>query len=195
MVAVNLKQFTVDDYHRMSELEILSPTERTELINGEIVVMAAKGTAHASTVSVINRLLIRLLGEEAFTRPQDPVQLNDRSEPEPDIAVVRLDPLAYSTRHPAPEDVLLLIEVASSSLQYDLEVKAPMYAAAGIADYWILDVIERELHVFRQPAGNHYQSHSVLAAALSIMPIAFAELEIQISDMLPPQATGAEDCA
>ncbi len=192
MVAAGPKRFTVNDYHRMSELEILSPTERTELINGEIITMVAKGTAHTSAVLVINRLLSNLLGEKAFIQCQDPVQLSDRSEPEPDIAVVRLDPLAYSTRHPTPEDVLLLVEVASSSLQYDLEVKAPMYAAASIADYWILDVIERELHVFRQPAGDRYQSHSVLAAALSITPVAFADLEIQISQMLPPQLTGTD---
>lgn len=192
MVAAGPKRFTVDDYHRMSELEILSPTEHTELINGEIVVMAAKGTAHASAVLLTHQLLTKLLNWQLFVRCEAPICLNDRSEPEPDIAVVQLDPLAYSTRHPTPEDVLLLIEVASSSLQYDLEVKAPLYAAAGIADYWILDVIERELHVFRQPVGNRYQSHSVLAAALSITPIAFADLEIQISHMLPPQIAGTD---
>ncbi|MGB3291506.1 MAG: Uma2 family endonuclease [Phormidesmis sp.] len=190
MVAVEPKRFTADDYHRMSELEILSATERTELINGQIMTMAAKSAAHASAGSIINHFLTGLLGEKAFIQSHNPVQLNDCSEPEPDIAVVRLDPLFYSTRHPVPEDVLLLIEVADSSLQYDLEVKAPMYAAAGIADYWILDVIERELHVFRQPVGDYYQSHAVLAAALSVAPIAFAELEILISDMLPPQIAG-----
>ena len=192
MVAAGPKRFTVDDYHRMSELEILSPVERTELINGEIVVMAAKGTAHASAVLLTQRLLTRMIGWQLFVRSEAPIQLNDRSEPEPDITVVRLDPLAYSTHHPTPKDVLLLIEVADSSFKHDLEVKAPTYAAAGIVDYWILDVIERELHVFRQPLGDRYQSHSVLAATLSITPVAFADLDIQISDMLPPQTGGTD---
>ncbi|MGB3298407.1 MAG: Uma2 family endonuclease [Phormidesmis sp.] len=187
MISVQPKRFTLKQYHDMSELGILSPTERTELINGEIVTMAAKVTAHTSAVLVTHHLLIKFLSERAFVQCQDPIQLSDRSEPEPDVAVVKLDPLAYSTRHPAPEDVLLLIEVAGSSLKYDLENEAPIYAAANIADYWILDVIERELHVFRQPANGRYQSHLVLASALSISPLAFNDLEIQILDMLPPQ--------
>ena len=187
MIAVQSKRFTVDQYHRMSELGILSPVERTELINGEVITMAAKGTAHTSAVLVTHHLLINLLAGSVFVQSQDPITLNDYSEPEPDIAVVKLDPLAYSTRHPGPEDVLLLIEVAGSSLKYDLETKAPMYAIAGIQDYWILDVLERSLHVFRQPAKGQYQSHLVLASALSISPLAFSKLEIQVSDMLPPQ--------
>lgn len=189
MVSVQPKRFTVKQYHDMSELGILSSTERTELINGEIITMAAKGTAHTSAVLVTHHLLIKLLSGRVFVQCQDPIQLSNRSEPEPDIAVVKLDPLAYSTRHPTPEDVLLLIEVAGSSLKYDLEDKAPMYAAASIADYWILDVVERELHVFRQPADGQYQSHLVLTSALSISPLAFNELEIQIIDMLPPQSS------
>lgn len=187
MVAAQTRRFTVDEYIRMGELGILTAHERTELIDGDIITMIAKGTAHTAATSRTQELLQESLGRRVFVRVQDPIRLSEYSEPEPDIVVAMRDPLAYSTHHPVPEEVLLAIEVADSSLKYDLETKAPLYAAAEIREYWVLDVLDRQLYVFRQPVEGKYQVQMILAAALSVTPLAFAELTLSIADMLPPQ--------
>ncbi|NJL88137.1 MAG: Uma2 family endonuclease [Leptolyngbyaceae cyanobacterium SM1_1_3] len=187
MIAIQPRRFTVSEYYRMSELGILQPTERTELIAGEIISMAAKGTAHTSAVLLTQDLFKEGLGRRVFVRSQDPIHLSETSEPEPDIVVAVRDPLAYSTHHPTPAEILLVIEVADSSLSYDLKTKAPLYAQASITDYWVLDVIARQLYVFRHPAAGQYQSQTILAAALEIAPLAFADFAIQVAQMLPPQ--------
>ena len=187
MVAAQTRRFTVDEYIRMSELGILAPTERTELVNGEIISTAAKGTAHVSATTRTKTLLEIALHTQAIIRVQDPIQLDDFSEPEPDIVIAKCDRLAYSTHHPEPDGVLLVIEIADFSLKYDREVKAPLYAAAGINDYWILDVINRQLYTFRQPVNGHYQEPMILAATLQVAPLAFPALNLKIAEMLPPQ--------
>ncbi|MEM0980679.1 MAG: Uma2 family endonuclease [Cyanobacteria bacterium P01_H01_bin.58] len=103
------------------------------------------------------------------------------------LRLAKCDRLTYSTHHPRPDEVLLVIEVADSSLKYDREVKAPLYEAAGIQDYWILDVIEHQLYTFRQPMNGHYQEQMILAATLQVAPLAFLALKLAIADMLPPQ--------
>lgn len=163
MVASQTRRFTVDEYTRMSELGILAETEHTELINGEIVTMVAKGFAHASATTRIKTIFELALQNQAIIRVQDPIRLSNHSEPESDITIAACDPLAYSTHHPSPKEVWLVIEVADSSLKYDLETKAPMYAAAGIEEYWILDVIERQLYTFRQPKDGRYQAQTPMA--------------------------------
>lgn len=149
--------------------------------------MIAKGFAHTSAV-LRTQECFQALGRRVFVRAQNPIRLDNYSEPEPDIVIARRAPLAYSNHHPNPDEVLLVIEVADSSLKYDLETKAPMYAAAGIKDYWILDVIERQLYTFRQPKDSRYQAQSILAETLEVSPLAFDELIIQIADLLPPLA-------
>ncbi|MGD1951418.1 MAG: Uma2 family endonuclease [Leptolyngbyaceae cyanobacterium] len=186
MVAVQTRRFTVNEYVRMSELGILAPDERTELINGEIITMIAKGFAHAAATTRTKTLLELALHRRVIIRVQDPIQLSEHSEPEPDIVIAKSDLLAYGTHHPRPDEVLLTIEVADSSLKYDLETKAPLYAAAGIQEYWVLDVVERKLYTFRQLENGHYQAQGILAETLEISPLAFEDLTIQIADMLPP---------
>ncbi|MEM8805803.1 MAG: Uma2 family endonuclease [Cyanobacteria bacterium P01_G01_bin.38] len=187
MVAIQTRRFTVEEYIRMSELGILAPAERTELVNGEIITMTAKGTAHTSATTLTKTVFELGLRNQAIIRVQDLIYLNDYSEPEPDIVIAVQDLLACSTHHPRPDEVLLAIEVADTSLRYDLETKAPMYAAAGINEYWGLDVIERQLHVFRQPADGRYQEQSILAETLEVAPLAFPDLIVPISQMLPPK--------
>ena len=189
MLTVQPRPFTVTEYHRMSELEILALGERTELLDGQIIVMAAKGTAHSSATTLTQDLLREQLGRRVFVRSQEPIHLSDDSEPEPDVVLAVRDSLAYSTHHPTVAEVLLAIEVADSSLKYDLEVKAIAYARAGILDYWVLDVVDRRLHVFRQPDQGVYQSQAILAETLEITPIAFPDCTLSIREMLPPIAT------
>lgn len=191
MFVVQPRRFTVHEYHRMSELGILTAGERTELIDGQILTMAAKGTAHSSATNRIKSrfelgLFERNLTRSAIVRVQDPIHLSDHSEPEPDIVLAVADPLDYSLHHPTAAEVLLLIEVADSSLRYDLEVKASVYAQANIADYWVVDVVDRQLHLFRQPATDGYQLQMTLAATFTVTPIAFPDWTIEISDLLPP---------
>jgi Uma2 family endonuclease len=183
---LNLRLWTVADYHRMAETGILDEDERVELLEGKIIWMSAKGTAHRSAVGRTDYLLKNRLGNGAWVSIQDPIQLNQRSEPEPDVAVVQIDPLDYADHHPTPSEVYLIIEVADSSLKFDCETKALAYAQAGIADYWVLDVVERQLYVFREPNEEGYQSKVILGEDARISPLQFADLQIVVLEMLPP---------
>jgi Uma2 family endonuclease len=182
----HLKHWQVSDYHRMSELGILDPTERTELIAGHITLMVAKGTLHVITLQLLTRELFNQLGQTALIRTQAPIHLNDFSEPEPDLAIVQGSILDYANHHPQPADIYLVIEVADSTLNYDCQVKDKLYAQAGIADYWVVDVKNRQVHIFRQPTSIGYDSHLILAASQTISPLAFTAVTISINSILPP---------
>ncbi|MFN7416297.1 MAG: Uma2 family endonuclease [Dolichospermum sp.] len=182
---LQLRLWTVDEYHRMAEAGIFEPSERVELLEGKIIWMIAKGTAHSSAVGRTNKLLQNRLGNQAWIAIQDPVKLNEQSEPEPDIAVVKIDPLDYADHHPTPAEVYLIIEVADSSLKLDTEIKAKAYSQAGIKDYWVLDVVKRELIVFRNPTAEGYQNREIITEHQNISPLDFPDLEIVVSQMLP----------
>jgi Uma2 family endonuclease len=186
MVSV-IRLLTVQDYHRMAEAGIFHPEERVELIAGQIIQMSAKGTAHEAAITRTERLLRNRLSNQVLCRLQSPVQLDNYSEPEPDVAVVMPNPLDYDDHHPTPSEVFLIIEVADSSLKYDREKKAPMYAKAGITDYWVLDVIGRKLYVYRSPSQTGYQSKMILSEEATISPLAFPECLITVKEMLRPQ--------
>ena len=183
---LTIRLWTVEEYHQMAAAGIFHPEERVELIAGQILTMSAKGTAHTAAVRRTARILRNLLADRAEVYTQDPIQLDDFSEPEPDIAVVRIDPLDYVERHPTTSEVYLLIEVADSSFKYDRETKGKAYAKSGIADYWVLDVNDRKLHVFREPTQEGYQSEVILLEETSVLPLQFPTLEIALQDMLPP---------
>ncbi|MEG3975769.1 Uma2 family endonuclease [Microcoleus sp. herbarium8] len=181
-----LRKWTVKEYHKLGEMGFFHPEERVELIEGNIIKISAKGTVHASATRRTASLLHNLVGNQAAVYTQDPIALDDNSEPEPDIAVVRIDPLDYATHHPTPSEVYLIIEVADSSLAYDREIKAKIYARSRIADYWVLNVNDRQLHVFREPADDEYQSEVILGEFSSISPLQFPDFNISIGEMLPP---------
>jgi Uma2 family endonuclease len=182
-----VKYWTVQDYHRMSELGILAADERTELINGQIVLMAAKGTPHVLALRLLAKALDALFNElPVFISTQDPIQLNDFSEPEPDLAVIRGTELDYADRHPHPRDIELVVEVADSTLKQDCEVKDKLYAQAGIADYWVLDLKSRQLHIFRNPTPTGYTSHLILTEPNQVSPLAFPNLTLTLTAILPP---------
>ncbi|MGI2906322.1 Uma2 family endonuclease [Tolypothrix sp. VBCCA 56010] len=184
--SLNLRLWTVADYHRMAETGILDEDERVELLEGKIIWMSAKGTAHRSAVGRTDYLLKNRLRNRAWVSIQDPIKLNQRSEPEPDVAVVQIDPLDYADHHPTPSEVYLIIEVADSSLKFDCETKGKAYAQAGIADYWVIDVVNRQLYVFREPNEEGYQSKVILGEDARISPLQFADLQIVVLEMLPP---------
>ncbi len=185
---INLRLWTVKEYHRMAEAGIFDEDERVELLEGKIIWMSAIGTAHRSAVGRTNKYLQKHLGDnnKAWISIQDPIQLDNYSEPEPDIAVVKIDSLDYADHHPTPDEVYLIIEVADTTFKKDCETKGKAYAAAGIVDYWVLDVINRQLHVFREPSENGYKSEVVLGEGDIISPLNFSDLSINILEMLPP---------
>ncbi len=148
--------FTVADYYRMTEAGVLREDSRVELIRGQIIDMAAIGTPHFGMVNRLVRILPSVLAGRGLLHVQNPVRLDDWSEPEPDITVLKPRADDYASAHPRPDDVLLLIEVADSSLDYDREVKAPLYAESGIIEYWIVNLRDHVVEVFRQAENGLY---------------------------------------
>lgn len=143
-------RFTVDEYEQMIETGVLTEDDRVELIRGEIVEKMPIGDRHAACVNRSTRLFVRLLGDRAIVAIQNPIRL-DGSEPEPDVAILRPRDDFYASGKPAAADVLLLIEVADTSLAFDRETKRALYAAAGIAEYWILNLLDESLEIHRGP--------------------------------------------
>lgn len=182
--AAEIRSLSVQDYHRMMAAGILAADERVELIEGQLYIMAAKGTAHSAAVTRMGRVLSQRLAGRALLRFQDPVQLNDFSEPEPDVAIVQIDPLDYEDHHPQPAEIFWLIEVADTTLQRDREIKAPAYGRAEIREYWILDVQQRSLFVFRSPGPEGYGTEQTLSEQDEISPLAFPDCIIQVKAFL-----------
>lgn len=148
--------FTVWDYHRMTEAGVLNEDSRVELIQGQIISMSPIGAPHSRMVNRLTRLLVPLVGARGIVSVQNPVRLDDGSEPQPDVTILhpRMDQDDAGT--PGPADVLLLIEVADSSLGFDRATKLPLYAEAGIRDYWIVNLQERAIEVHRSPEDGRY---------------------------------------
>ncbi|MFO0881688.1 MAG: Uma2 family endonuclease [Gemmataceae bacterium] len=155
MSLVRTRRFSVAEYEQLGKLGILGEHERVELIRGEIVQKMTIGELHAATVKRINRLFHRLLGEQVLVSVQDPVRLAD-SEPEPDVALLKPREDFYATGLPTGADVLLVVEVADSSLEYDRQEKGPLYAEAGIPEFWLVNLVEARLEVHRRPQGGRY---------------------------------------
>jgi Uma2 family endonuclease len=149
-------RLTVDDYYRMAEAGVLSPDDRTELIEGEIVDMAPIGSVHADVVMQLTQELFRAVGDRAAVRTQLPVRLSNRSEPQPDVALLKAKPGGYRRAHPTPEDVLLLIEVSDTTLRYDLGVKERLYATHEVSEYWVVDLVANRVWRHHDPRGAQY---------------------------------------
>jgi Uma2 family endonuclease len=182
----NLKYWTVQDYHRMSDLGILDPNERTELIAGQISLKTAKGTAHVITLQLLANNIQAQLGTTALICTQDPIRLDNFSEPEPDLAIVKGTMFDYAAHHPVPDDIYLVIEVADSTLKQDCQIKDKLYARSSIAEYWVVDIKNRQVHIFRDPTSTGYTSQLILSETHSISPLAFPEIVLSIASILPP---------
>lgn len=177
--------WTVEEYHHMVEVGIISPDERVELIEGEVISMAAKKPPHVVITELAGEHLRELFREVAHIRTQDPVYLNDRTEPEPDIAVVMPPLRRYLDHHPKPEEIFLIIEVADATLKLDTRKKAAAYASSKIADYWVVDALLRQVYVFREPVAGTYTKKSVLSENCTIKLLAFPEIEVVFQEFFP----------
>lgn len=156
------RHFTVTDFHRMGETGVLGEDERVELIEGEIIQMTPIGSPHGGRINQLNRLLIQAVGERAVVAVQNPVTLDEQSEPEPDLALLRPRADFYTDSHPGAADVLLLIEVADSSLRIDRDVKVPLYARHGIPEVWIVAIGERQVLRFAVPDQGGYRVREII---------------------------------
>jgi Uma2 family endonuclease len=167
------------EYDRLVELGAFAD-EHIELLAGMLVAMPPPhGAEHASLVSQLLATFVRAVGDRAIVRPQLPIALFDDSEPEPDIALV--SPGDY--RHEHPTRALLVVEIADSSLRRDREVKAALYAAANIPEYWIVNLIDRVVEVHRAPSGDRYTQVSRVASGASLQPGAFTDVVIEVATL------------
>ena len=182
---VTRRRFTVHEYHKMAEAGILHENDRTELIDGEIVEMSPIGGRHALCVSLLNRLLVRSVGERALVSPQNPVRLDELHEPQPDLTVIR--DRAYGRSLPTPEDTLLLIEVSDTTLAYDRNVKLPIYARAGIPEVWIVDVNGNRLERHTDPSGDLYRRVELVRSGEALASTTFPDLTFAVDDVLGPR--------
>lgn len=174
---LTLAQWTVADYHRMIAAGVLAD-RRVELLNGQIVEMAPEGPEHRYRCSGLGDRLRGLLGDRAWVSEAHPMTLDD-SEPEPDLAIVRLPRSDFRDCHPGPADLFWVIEIARSTLATDLTHKRDLYARVGILEYWVVDLINRQVVVFRQPeAGRYIQEETVRDRAIA--PLAFPDCAIDV---------------
>ena len=179
------RKFTVDEYYRMAEVGILKPDERVELIEGEILVMPPIGPEHAWNVDLASDFITRRIDERFIVRSQNPVRLSDASEPQPDIAIILRRPEGYLAAHPTPADVLLIIEVAHSSLEYDRNIKAHIYGRSGVPETWVRNLPEDCIERFTEPGPDGYARHTVHRRGETLTPVALPDLELAVGDLLP----------
>lgn len=165
-------RFSRDAYHRMFEIGVLNGDQRFELLDGDVYMMMSPiGPNQSNVTSRLNEFFVGCLPRELQCRIQQPVVVGDHSEPEPDVAIVRRRDAEYSSQHPGPADVVLLIEVAQSSLSIDLGLKSHVYAQSGIVEYWVVDLVNRKVIIHRDPTPTGYRTVSQFAADSTLTPV------------------------
>jgi Uma2 family endonuclease len=178
------RPITVGEFLRMGEVGILHPHDRVELIEGELIAMAPIGANHAGTVIALNDALTAAARGRALVSPQNPIQLNDRSLPQPDYAVLVPRADRYRSAHPRPHEVLLLVEVADSSLEYDHDVKRRLYARNGICELWIVNLVDGDVEVCRSPGPDGYASITAAGRTDVLEPERLPGARIRVADIL-----------
>jgi Uma2 family endonuclease len=181
--------WTQDELHRMAELGFFEG-QRAELIEGEIMVLSPQKASHYTATDQAADLLRQHFGKGFHVRMQGPLDLGPHSEPEPDVAVVQGSRASYKTRH--PKTAVLIVEVSDTTLKNDRGRKASLYARAGIADYWIINLVDRQLEVYRQPQpdaaqtyGHGYRDGTILTVGQNVSPLAAPAISLDVGDLLP----------
>lgn len=177
------RKLSVDDFHRMGEAGILNEDDRIELIDGEMIEMAPIGVLHASVVNELSQMLNAAIGRLALVSVQNPITLPPLNEPQPDIAVLK--PRADKYRHalPSAADILLVIEVADTTLRYDRDIKIPLYARHGIVEVWLVDLQSESVIVHRQPTPEGYGDVSAAASRDVISPLGLASVQLDLGEL------------
>ncbi|MCL0078158.1 Uma2 family endonuclease [Dehalococcoidia bacterium] len=176
--------FTVEEYHSMVRAGILGEDDRVELIEGEVEEMTPIGSRHVAAVNRLNRLFSDNVGRRAIISVQNPIRLGERSEPQPDLALLRPRPDFYSPAHPGPEDILLVIEVAETSADYDRVIKVPLYARGGILEVWLVNLEGEAIEVYQSPSLEGYHEMETLRRGDRLSPSSFPELRLAVEEIL-----------
>jgi len=181
-------RFTVPDYYRMGEMGLFAPEQRMELIEGEIIERAPIGAMHADWVDRLTRLLVEGTSRDIQVRVQNPVRLSVHSEPQPDLALLRPRQQPYSRAHPSGPDALLVVEVADTSLDYDRDVKVPLYARQGVPEVWLFDLRGGRLDIYREPSTDGYRVHLRPAPDATVSPAALPDLRVPLAGLFADAA-------
>jgi Uma2 family endonuclease len=184
-VAYNPRRFTVREYYAMGTAGVLSPDERVELLDGEILTMPPIGPRHTGCVNRLTYVLFATFGTRVVVQGQNPVRLDERSEPQPDIALLRPRDDFYASHHAQAADVLALIEVADTSMPFDRGRKLRAYARHGIADYWIVDLARDRVLVHRKPSATGYAFERSASRGETLAFEAFPDDVLPVNDLLP----------
>lgn len=179
-------RWTVADYHRMAEVGLLGEDSRVELIRGQIVDMAPIGAPHMAAVNRLTRLLFAKVGDRGIVSVQNPVRLDDGSEPEPDVAVLKPRADEYESGTPCVDAVLLLVEISDSTLRYDRDTKVPLYAESGIAECWVVDIAGRAVEIYRQPKDGQYTQARRVGADGTLDIEALPGVNLAAADLFRP---------
>ena len=178
------KRFRVDDFRKMTEAGILPEESGWEIIDGYLIDKMTIGSKHAGTVKRLNRKLTNLPGDLVIVSVQDPIQIDEYNAPEPDIALLKPREDFYAASHPTPEDVLLLIEVSDSTIEYDREIKKNIYAQAGIAEFWLVNLQENTVEIYSQPKNGNFRLVRILEAGETLQSAAIESLILQVDEIL-----------
>ncbi len=187
-IEVAPRRFTVDEYERLGQAGVLTEDERVELIDGEILAMNPIGARHAAVVKRLMRLLSPQLAGRALLSVQDPIVLDDRSEPRPDLALLRPRGDEYETAHPTATDVLLVIEVADTTVVYDSTRKLPLYARSGIQEAWLVDLVRDVVQVHQEPTGGEYRAVRELRVGDTLTPGQVPGIHLSVGTVLKRRA-------
>ena len=185
MLAAKKRNFTVDDYYHLADVGILDEDDRIELIDGEIVLMSPINVPHAYCVKAFTREFYMTASEQAVISVQDPIHLNENSEPQPDVVLLRSRDDFYAEAHPTPDDILLLVEVADSSLNRDRQKARDTYAKHGIPEVWIANLPDGCVERYRNPAEDGYQDVARFERGDGISPALLPNVRIEVDDILP----------
>ena len=177
-------RFNVDEYYALFDGGILAENKRIELLDGDIIRMPPVGDWHAANVDRFNETLVPLLLGRAKVRVQGPTRLDDHSEPIPDVMLLRWREDSYSSGHPGPSDVLLLIEVSDTSSAYDRNEKLPAYARAGISEVWIISRDDQRIEAYTEPSGGEYSNLRYAGPGQTISPSAFPDIVLEIDRVI-----------
>lgn len=168
----------------MAETGVLRPDARVELLNGEIIDMSPIGPFHGGLVKRLSRIFTIKAKGRWIVSTQDPLHLDDHSEPEPDVMLLKPHADDYTSRHPQPDDVFLLIEVSDSTVEFDRAEKLPLYGRAGITEVWIVNLNELAIEIYREPHFTGYGTKTVLSAGSQAAPLAFPDAAVDVAELL-----------
>ena len=178
------RRFTVHDCQQMAQAGILAEDDRVELIDGEIIQMSPIGSRHFAAVARLTRQFVQRFGDVALVVVQRSVRLGEHQEPQPDLALVKDRPDCYAAALPTPPDILLLVEVADTSLEYDRRQKLPLYARHGIPEVWLVDVTTETILVSRDPGPSRYRTSWTVGRSDRLAPLAFPQRELTGLELL-----------